>query len=88
MRRIKEKIKARQTKEITKPESGGEAEPRSAKVIDLAALLRESLNKGGAAKKGAGSHATAKTRATHRPPLRVVSNRSNETKAPAKRKRA
>jgi DNA end-binding protein Ku len=88
MRRIKEKIKAGQTKEITKPESAGKAEPRSAKVIDLAALLRESLNKGGAAKKSAGSHATAKTRATHRPPLRVVSSRGNETKAPAKRKRA
>ena len=47
MRRIKEKIKAGQTKEITKPESNGEAEPRSAKVIDLAALLRESLKDGG-----------------------------------------
>ena len=30
MRRIHEKIKAGQTKEITKPEKGGEAEPRSA----------------------------------------------------------
>ena len=88
MRRIKEKIKARQTKEITQPDSAGEAEPRSAKVIDLAALLRQSLNKGGAAKKTGGSRATAKTRATGRPPLRVVSSRGNETKAPAKRKRA
>ena len=88
MRRIKEKIKAGQTKEITKPESAEEAEPRSAKVIDLAALLRESLNKGGGSRKAAASQAAAKTRATRRPPLRVVSNRSNETKAPAKRKRA
>ena len=88
MRRIKEKIKAGQTKEITKPESAGEAEPRSAKVIDLAALLRQSLDKGGAARKAVGSHSTAKTRATRRPPLRVVSSRGNETKAPAKRKRA
>ena len=88
MRRIHEKIKAGQTKEITKPEKGAEAEPRSAEVIDLAALLRQSLEKGGAAKKAAGAHATAKTRATRRPPLRVVSNRSHETKAPAKRKRA
>jgi DNA end-binding protein Ku len=88
MRRIKEKIKAGQTKEITKPESAGEAEPRSAKVIDLAALLRESLNKGGGSRRAAASQATAKTRATGRPPLRVVSSRGNETKAPAKRKRA
>jgi len=84
MRRIHEKIKAGQTKEITKPEKGGEAEPRSAEVIDLAALLRQSLDKGGA-KKAAGAQGTAKTRATRRPPLRVVSNRSHETKAPAKR---
>ena len=87
MRRIHEKIKAGQTKEITKPEKGGEAEPRSAEVIDLAALLRQSLDKCGA-KKAAGAQGTAKTRATRRPPLRVVSNRSHETKAPAKRKRA
>ena len=52
------------------------------------ALLRQSLDKGGAARKAVGSHSTAKTRATRRPPLRVVSSRGNETKAPAKRKRA
>ena len=88
MRRIHEKIKAGHTKEVTKPEKGGEAEPRSAKVIDLAALLRQSLDKGGAGKKAAGAHATPKTRATRRPPLRIVSNRNHEAKAPAKRKRA
>ncbi|HTS23132.1 MAG TPA: Ku protein [Casimicrobiaceae bacterium] len=41
MRRIREKIKAGQTKEITERER--EAAPRSAKVIDLAALLQRSL---------------------------------------------
>jgi DNA end-binding protein Ku len=42
MRRIREKIKAGETKEITEPEKG-EAGPRTAKVIDLAALLQQSL---------------------------------------------
>jgi DNA end-binding protein Ku len=44
MRRIREKIKAGETKEITEPEK--EAAPRSAKVIDLAALLQKSLEEG------------------------------------------
>lgn len=51
MRRIREKIKAGDTKEITEPEKG--AAPRSAKVIDLAALLRRSLEEGRSAGKKA-----------------------------------
>ena len=44
MRRIREKIKAGETKEITEPEKAEAAAPRSAKVIDLAALLQQSLH--------------------------------------------
>jgi len=43
MRRVREKIKAGQTREITEPEKGETSAPRSAKVIDLAALLQQSL---------------------------------------------
>jgi DNA end-binding protein Ku len=50
MRRIREKIKAGETKDITEPEAA-ERTPRSAKVIDLAALLQQSLKEGGRAKK-------------------------------------
>jgi len=45
MARIRQKIRQRQTKVITEPEETGEAAPRSAQVIDLAALLRQSLDK-------------------------------------------
>jgi DNA end-binding protein Ku len=45
MRRIREKIKAGETKEITESEEGAAA-PRTAKVIDLAALLERSLAEG------------------------------------------
>ena len=45
MRRIREKIKAGETKDITEPEAPERA-PRSAKVIDLAALLQQSLKQG------------------------------------------
>lgn len=45
MAQIKKKIKDGRTTEITEPEEG-EAEPRSAQVIDLAALLQQSLAKG------------------------------------------
>jgi DNA end-binding protein Ku len=44
--RIHEKIKLGQTKEITKPEAAEKAVSRSAEIIDLAALLKQSLGKG------------------------------------------
>jgi len=50
MDRIHEKIKQGQTKEITEPGKDDEA-PRTAKVIDLAELLRQSLGKSGGARK-------------------------------------
>ena len=46
MRRIREKIQAGETKEITEPEKGSGEGPRTAKVIDLAALLQRSLKEG------------------------------------------
>jgi len=90
MRRIQEKIKAGETKEITKP--GKEAaEPRSAQVIDLAALLKQSLEQGTAAKK-TGEPKRAKGGASGKPALRVVSNErtaaKHAPKSAAKRKRA
>ena len=62
-------------------------EPRSAQVIDLAELLKQSLDKkGGGAAKAAPRKAAA-TRA--KPALRVVAQRPRgATKTPAKRKRA
>ena len=43
MKCIRQKVRQRQTKVITESEETEEASPRSAKVIDLAALLRQSL---------------------------------------------
>ena len=83
MRRIKEKIKRGETEEITRPEGEEAEKPRSAQIIDLAALLKQSLAKGGPRKK-AGDGRRSKS---GRPPLRVVSSRGS-AKAPAKRKRA
>jgi DNA end-binding protein Ku len=46
MKRIREKVKKGETHEITAPEGKGEGKPRSAEVIDLAALLADSLRGG------------------------------------------
>ena len=75
MKRINEKIKKGETKEITKPTGDEDEEPRSAKVIDLAALLQKSLGDGGTRRKAA----PAKRPKAGKPNLRVVE---------AKRKRA
>jgi DNA end-binding protein Ku len=53
MRRIKEKIKRGQTKEITEPEPTEREKPRSAEVIDLVALLKKSLKNEGAVRRTA-----------------------------------
>jgi DNA end-binding protein Ku len=91
MRRIHEKIKRGETKEITKPERGEAAAPRSAQVIDLAALLKESLAKGAPRKKPvhAGRSKSAAKSAATKPPLRLVSSsRASNNRTTAKRKRA
>jgi len=67
MHRIDEKIKQGETKEITKPEAGEAAEPKSAKIIDLAALLKRSLDEGFAQRKGATTRRRTKARANASP---------------------
>jgi len=69
MARIREKIKLGQTKEITKPQAEGKAAPRSAEVIDLAALLKQSLEGAPERKPAARS---AKSAERGKPKLRVV----------------
>jgi len=87
MARIKEKIKLGQTQEITEPDSDEEKGPRLAPVVDLAALLRESLaKKGGAATAKSAPRKTAATRT--KPQLRVVESERGAAKTPARRKRA
>jgi len=84
MRRIKEKIKKGQTKEITEASGEEPAEARSAKVIDLAALLKQSIGGGGS------QRATAQARRPKsgtKPNLRVVESQRGP-KTQAKRKRA
>ena len=90
MRRIHEKIKRGETKEITGPERGEAAEPRSAQVIDLAALLKESLAKGAPRKKPlqAGRSKAGAKSATGKPSLRLVPSSRASNRGSAKRKRA
>ena len=93
MARIREKIKLGQTREITKPEAEGKGAPRSAEVIDLAALLKQSLGKGGAAARKPPVR-TTETEERGQPKLRVVAGAGSKraTKATsrpaARRKRA
>jgi DNA end-binding protein Ku len=86
MRRIHEKIKAGETKEITKRTAEEGEEPRSAKIIDLAALLKQSLDKGTSRRKPADAR-RSKTE-TAKPALRVVAQSRGSARAAAKRKRA
>lgn len=68
MRRIREKIKAGETKAIIEAEKGEQiAAPRTAKVIDLAALLQQSLKEGQKAGRKAPHRrsASAETRDSH-----------------------
>ena len=80
MARIKQKIKQGQTKVITQPGADDDAAPRSAKIIDLAELLKQSLGKGGARKPAS---APAKAEARPRPALRVVAGTKTAVKPPA-----
>jgi DNA end-binding protein Ku len=66
MKRIHEKVKKGETHEITAPEAKGEGKPRSAEVIDLAALLADSLRGGkGRARADAGEAAPKRAKAAH-----------------------
>jgi len=89
MARIKEKIKLGQTEEITKAEPEEKGARRSAEVIDLAALLKQSLGKGGGERKPAAREPASR----ERPKLRVVASSGKRTtkttaRAAARRKRA
>ncbi len=85
MRRINEKIKKGETHEITKASSEDAEEPRSAKVIDLAALLQKSLGNGGTRQKAAPAR---RPKAGGKPQLRVVGAAQSESRPAARRKRA
>jgi DNA end-binding protein Ku len=86
MRRIHEKIKRGETKEITKPMPDQSREPRSAQVIDLAALLKQSLDKGAPRRKPVALRQPKSTAA--KPALRLVAASHGSTRPAAKRKRA
>jgi DNA end-binding protein Ku len=88
MRRIREKIKKGETKEITGPDTEEGKEPRSAQVIDLAALLKQSLDKSGPRHKAADPRRSPGTEAGRKTALRVVASARGSAKAPARRKRA
>ena len=76
MARIREKIKKGETKEITEAPDDSREQKRSSNVIDLAALLKKSLDSGG-----------RRPKAGAKPVLRIVSAQSG-SKAATKRKRA
>ncbi len=86
MRRIREKIKAGETKEITKRSAEEGDEPRSAQIIDLAALLKQSLGKGSTRRKPIDVR-RAKSEIA-KPALRVVAASRGSSRSAAKRKRA
>ncbi|TMG88442.1 MAG: Ku protein [Betaproteobacteria bacterium] len=88
MRRIEEKIKKGETTQITEPDTEETKAPRSAQVIDLAALLKQSLDRGGPRRKAADPRRSPKPGATVKAALRVVASARGSAKAPAKRKRA
>ena len=88
MRRIEEKIKKGETTQITEPDTEETKAPRSAQVIDLAALLKQSLDRGGPRRKAADPRRSPKPEATAKTALRVVASARGSAKAPAKRKRA
>jgi DNA end-binding protein Ku len=93
MKRIREKIKKGQTREITQPGKDDEPGERpTGKVIDLAALLKQSLGKG-ASRAGdedeTEEEAPARPkRAKGKPKLSIVHSTRQPAKAAAHRKRA
>jgi len=85
--RVKEKIKAGQTEEITEPDEKEKAAPRrSAEVIDLMSLLKNSIDR----KQGKGSEETGDRKGRARPRRRgaVKPARSRRHATAEKRKRA
>lgn len=88
LKRIHQKIKAGQTREVTQAEDDDTDKPRSAEVIDLAALLERSLGKGHArAAKGASAQKSTPA-ATARPATRKNAPRAVAAKVVRKRRAA
>jgi DNA end-binding protein Ku len=83
MKRIEEKVKRGETKELTEPEkeAGGR---KKAEVIDLMELLKRSIDKGG---KKPAQAATERAAAAKKPSSTARTTRHRE-KASARRKRA
>lgn len=88
MRRVKEKVKRGETHEITGPDSESAAEPRSAQVIDLAALLQDSLRKGQPGRNVAGARGSAKVSKLAPASKARSKARAATAKADGRRKRA
>ena len=84
MKRIEEKIKRGETKELTEPEkeAGGR---KKAEVIDLMELLKQSIDKGGKKPARAASERAA---AVKKPASKARTTRHGGEKSTAKRKRA
>jgi len=87
MARIRQKIKEGKTSEITGRERE-EGKPRSAQVIDLAALLKQSLAKGGAGRNAAAETSTSRAKPPMRAARRATASRKRSTAAQRTRKRA
>jgi DNA end-binding protein Ku len=90
MRRIDDKVKRGEAREITKPARGEATEPRSAQVIDLATLLKQSLEASAPRKKPLRANRAksgAKGEAA-KPSLRLVASSRGSARSTAKHKRA
>jgi DNA end-binding protein Ku len=86
MARIKEKIKKGQTREITKPSADDAGEPRASNVIDLSALLKQSIGSRGRKRTAAPA---PRPKPGAKPRLAVVAaSKTRPAKAAAKRKQA
>ena len=88
MRRIHEKIKAGQTKEITKRTAEDGEEPRSAQIIDLAALLQAEPRQGRDAEANRADAAPIQDGTRQAGAARGAPHRRGSSRAAAKRKRA
>jgi DNA end-binding protein Ku len=93
MQRIEQKIKAGETKVLTKP-AAEKGEPRSAQVIDLMDLLKQSIGSEGRARKagnGTGKRTATVTKVTDAPKARArkaTAAKTADHKPSARRKRA
>jgi DNA end-binding protein Ku len=88
MQRIEEKVKRGETKVLTKPE-GETAEPRSAQVIDLMDLLKQSIDKtGGRAAPQRGAKRASVSKVSEGSAARATKSTTDNDKAATERKPA